>query len=227
MQAIVDTREYDPFELADELNGREEITDVEIRELPCADIVIGGVAFERKRWPDFVGSMTEKRLSEQVDKMADAYEHRFVLIDESKPGRRDGNLIGVNSFRFSDIGANSVMGYIGRLTADGTPVIPCTDTRHLVWLAVKIAAKVNSPSESAFVPTGDVGTSVPVTVRMLASINGIGPKTAEAVYERFGTIERVGSASVHELTEVEGVGESTAKLIIAAITVGSDDDEAH
>ena len=50
---------------------------------------------------------------------------------------------------------------------------------------------------------------------VLQEIDGIGKKKRMALLERFGTIDKIMSASVEELCEVEGIGIELAKKIYA------------
>jgi len=50
---------------------------------------------------------------------------------------------------------------------------------------------------------------------LVSSLPGIGPKLADRALERFGTVRRVFSASVAELSAVKGIGRITAEKISA------------
>ena len=48
---------------------------------------------------------------------------------------------------------------------------------------------------------------------VLAEIDGVGKKKQIALMEKFGTIDKIMSATVEELSEAEGIGEELAKRI--------------
>jgi len=48
---------------------------------------------------------------------------------------------------------------------------------------------------------------------MLQGLPGVGPRIAKRMLERFGSVEKVITASVHELSCVEGIGRKKASLI--------------
>ena len=48
---------------------------------------------------------------------------------------------------------------------------------------------------------------------MLESLPEVGPKTARALLDEFGTVENVFTAEEEELSQVEGIGEPTARAL--------------
>jgi ERCC4-type nuclease len=56
---------------------------------------------------------------------------------------------------------------------------------------------------------------------LLQSFSGIGPKTAEAIIDKFGGVPLTWTVSSKELSEVPGIGKLTAKKLMSALDAGS------
>ena len=49
---------------------------------------------------------------------------------------------------------------------------------------------------------------------VLEEIDGVGAKKRKALLDKFGTIDKIMDADVHELCQADGIGEELAKRII-------------
>lgn len=81
--------------------------------------------------------------------------------------------------------------------------------------------------EAVTAATGDGVSATPdADVRaVLAGISGVGPAKQEALLDRFDSVEELESASVDELTEVRGFGESLAASVKEQLEAGAADRE--
>lgn len=178
--------------------------------LDAADLVVNGVGFERKTPSDFVSSLTDGRLHEQAEKLRDAYDHAYVLLE--------GSFDDFAHLEHSRLNAQSARGMAARLTADGIPVIPCYDRPTLIDMAVRLGRKHAEPASTSMTPSAAVADA-PLGVRLWACFDGVGPTRAEALHEAigsptvpaWGTLRPEGIAE--KLTEVEGIGEKTAERL--------------
>lgn len=208
---VVDDRE--PEAVAAAFRARPDVDAVTVSRLVSGDIVIGDVGFERKTGGDYLGSAlgrTGTDLEGQVAAMAQAYDHSYVLVE--------ADLDELEAQRPGVAGA-SIHGTIASITARfGVPVVPVGDLGRLVDLAVRLARKHAEEPSRRSLSTGAVPVlHEPVAKRMYGCIEGIGPGTAEALYEAFPTVEALLDASKEELLSIDGVGPTRAKAVYTAV----------
>jgi len=142
-----------------------------------------------------------------VRRLNEAYAHTYVLLESELPA--DGD---------EGVPAAAVRGSVASITARlGTPVIPCSDTARLVDLAVRLGRKhVEEPSTRGL-PAGPVTAfDAPTAKRMDGCIDGIGPNTADRLYEAYPSVVDLGAASPEELTAIDGIGPKRADAVYSA-----------
>ncbi|WP_440007547.1 ERCC4 domain-containing protein [Halomicrococcus sp. SG-WS-1] len=210
VRVAVDDRE--PSVVVRELREHPDVTDVEVRRLEAGDLVVGKTGFERKTLDDYVGSVvgrTGSDLRDQVLKLTEGYDHAYVLLE--------GNLSDVADMN-PEVRQAVVHGSMASFTArHDAPVLPCSDCERLVDVAVRIGRKHLESPTARPVPSGTVtGRTAPTTKRIYGCIEGVGPATADALYEAFPTVEALLDASEAELLDVAGVGEKRARAVRAA-----------
>ncbi len=208
---VVDDRE--PEHVVAGLRAHPDVDAVTVRRLDAGDVVVGDVGFERKTAGDYLGSVlgrTGTDLEGQVAAMAEAYDRAYVLV-EADLAELEAQRPGLNG--------SSVRGSLASITArSGVPVIPCGDGERLVDLAVRLARKhVESPAVRALSPGAVPVRNEPVAKRMYGCIEGIGPGTAESLYEVFPTVAALLDASREDLLAVDGVGPARADAVYAAL----------
>lgn len=209
MNVIVDDRE--PNAVVRTLRDHPDVTSLEIDRLHAGDIVIGEAAFERKTLSDFVRSVvgeTGTDLRDQATKMREGYRHAYVLLE--------GELSQV-----PELGVRPAVfhGCMASITARlDTPVIPCSSRERLVDVAIRLGEKHSNDPTARPVPAGSVtGRTAPTVKRMYGCIDGVGPETADALYESFPTMAALVAASNDDLRSVSGIGEKRANAIRTAI----------
>jgi ERCC4-type nuclease len=236
LSVAVDDRE--PEGLRRAVAAHDDVTAVDVRRLPAADIatidadedaeagagttaeasegaasVLGAVGIERKAVSDYANSAigtSGTDLREQVQKMDAAYDRAYVLLE--------GDLADVGERR-PGLDAAAVHGTMASFAArHDTPVIPCSDRERLVDVAVRLLRKHREDPSSRPLPAGSVtGYSTPRTKRLFGCIEGVGPQTADALYEAFPSVEALVSATPADLREVAGVGEKRAAAIVETL----------
>ncbi|MFC4450981.1 ERCC4 domain-containing protein [Halorussus aquaticus] len=232
LTVALDDRE--PAGLRRVIEAHDDVDAVEVRRLPAADIaavdafgtpsdspdsggaerrVAGSVGIERKTVDDYVSSAlgtTGTDLREQVEKMADAYDHAYILLE--------GDLSDVGARR-PGLSSAAVHGTMASFAArHDTPVIPCSDRQRLVDVAIRLLRKHGEEASPRPLSGGTVtGYAAPTTKRLFGVIEGVGPQTADALYERFPSVEALLAATPADLREVEGVGEKRAAAIFETL----------
>ena len=211
VDVTVDDRE--PVAVIEAVREHADVDGVAVERLDSGDVVVESMAVERKTLRDYVSGVMSRSgtdLEDQVERMTARYDHAYVLL-EGDMGDLDRLDTGVSPA--------AIRGSMASITARyGAPVVPCTDRRRLVDYAIRLGRKhLEEPSRRPL-PVGSVPSrSEPTAKRMYACIEGVGPGIADALYEAYPTVAALAAADREELTAVEGVGETRARTIQAAL----------
>lgn len=232
LTVAVDDRE--PGGVRRAVEAHPDVGRVEVRRLPAGDVAIlddedrdgeglvedggerhveGTVGIERKTVADYANSAlgtTGTDLREQVLKMGETYDHAYVLLE--------GDLSEVGARR-PGLNAEAVHGTMASHAArHDTPVVPCSDRERLVDVAIRLLRKHTEAPGARPLPGGTVtGYATPTTKRIYGCIEGVGPATADALYEAFPSVEALLAATREDLLAVEGVGEKRADAIFETL----------
>lgn len=213
---VVDVHE--PMDIKMLLLNHDDVGDWLEESLDAADIIVNGVGFERKTPSDFESSMTghQDRLDEQVEKLGEAFDHAYILLEGSFADFEDTH---------SDMNPQSARGKAASVTArHGIPVIPTggepssmAAQRLLTDYAVRLGRKHTEDPTSVSLPTA-TGSDVPTGVRMWAVIPGVGPTRAEALNDTLGSptafVRESSGTLIPSLETVDGIGSKTARRIV-------------
>jgi DNA excision repair protein ERCC-4 len=175
--------------------------DVRGVRLPAGDYVLSDrLVVERKGPADLAASIKDRRLFEQLARLADAYSS-VVLIVEGDP---------VHMHEAAWQGA------LGRALTIGASVLQTRDPRDTAeWVArlYRLEGKpASEPRGSPRVrrPTDDDLQTAEDVLRSLPGISTVG---ARRLLARFGSLERVFAAGRAELLEVRGIGPVRARTL--------------
>lgn len=145
-------------------------------------------------------------------------EMASILFNIATVLRREGN---VNPFRTAayERGARALMGYgeeVGDVLREGAAQVPFRPWQHI---GKKLQAKMREMAETgALDQYADLLAVLPAHQRSLMTIPGIGPKTADAVYETLGittAADLVRAARDGRLRRVKGFGEKRTSSVAA------------
>lgn len=189
--------------IATMLGGMPNV-EVTVQELSCGDYLLReDFPVERKAANDFILSIQDRRLFEQVAKMKGEYGRATFIIEGDVYATR------------SQMSADAIRGAISYLTAiedarvlttkniADTAALMATMARHLQeGLGYQVSLRGSKPK--------DLRTQAQFIIEGLP---GVGPGSAKALLSHFGTIGELAKADVKALREVPGIGEKTAKLI--------------
>lgn len=202
----------------DVLAAMEGIT-VEVTQLDVADYVLTeGLAVERKTVPDLAASIVDRRLFAQLERLRDRYE-RVVFVIEGR-GMYEGH----------NLHPNAVRGVLSYLTVlNGVAVVPSEgpeDTALLLAIMARHAQHGLGYEVSSHRTRR--GSTPDLRQRyVVEQLPGIGPKTAHALLERFGSLGALFAADEEALRAVPGMGPRRARAVrdlIAAEYVVRDDE---
>jgi Fanconi anemia group M protein len=161
------------------------------------------VCIEKKIIKDFIQSITDKRLFQQLRAMKDNFERPILIIEGEE------SLYGY-------LHPNIIRGALAAITVDlSIPILwtrDLADTAGLVyWIAKR--EQIDEKREVSL-----RNKRVPETLKeqqeyLISSLPNISLVRAEALLEHFKTPKNVFNASEKELQEVKGVGEKIAEKI--------------
>jgi ERCC4-type nuclease len=176
--------------------------------LPVGDYLLGGSPeriVERKTGSDFVSSVVDHRLFAQLDALAAAESISPLLILEGDPTGTQ-----------SRINVNAIYGALTYCTSIlRIPILPSKGPEETAELLVSIARQVQVKFQGPGpAPTKRAATLPEQQKNVLMSLPGIGPVTAQALLERFGSVRAVALASPEALTAVSGVTLERATLLV-------------
>jgi len=178
---------------------------VDCRTLPVADYVMSDrVAVERKTDRDFTASLTGRNLLGQIQELATNYERPLIVIE------------GPDLFTQTDVHPNAIRGMLAAITVDlGVPIICSRDAAETAMQLFVIAEREQLDKKRTPKVHGKkiLKTFQEQQEYVIAAIPSIGPATARALLEHFGSVETIFRAQTQELTKVRGVGKQTAQTI--------------
>ena len=162
------------------------------------------VAVERKTDRDFTASLTGRNLLGQIQELATNYERPLIVIE------------GPDLFTQTDVHPNAIRGMLAAITVDlGVPIICSRDAAETAMQLFVIAEREQLDKKRTPKVHGKkiLKTFQEQQEYVIAAIPFIGPATARALLEHFGSVETIFRAQTQELTKVRGVGKQTAQTI--------------
>ncbi len=178
--------------------------DVEIKQLAVGDYILSDkIAVERKRAEDFLESLINKRIFNQIDRLKEAYEKPILIIED----------VGLFSRNINERAIYGAIAYI--LTECDIPVIRTRDAEETASLLYAIAVreqfkKKKDVSLRGKKPKMSLKERQQFIIEGLPNVSAV---LAKRLLDYFGSVKNVINASLAELKRVEGIGEKKAKAI--------------
>ncbi len=163
-------------------------------------------AIERKTTGDLVGSITSKRIYEQMDKMSAFFTCNKILLIEGS--------IQKAAFVYPSL-HNLIYSIRGSAINRGFSIIETKDVYDTVQAVKWINAKVEEINKPAL-RTENIsldGVSADARLCGLCSIMGLGVDRAVSLAKKYGSVKAIANCTEKELTEVELIGKVMAKRI--------------
>ncbi len=204
MRIIVDNREKNSLVLAELISGCME---VELKQLEIADYIIEDTAIERKTISDFISSMMNKRLLQQLNGLQQ-YPSRLIIIEgmDEHEFYNDKNEGGIH--------ANAIRGMILSIIFDfATPVIFTKDSADTAKFLMVLAKRFEKKKQEIGLNPKRRARSVSEQQQfIIEGFPGIGPVSAKALLKKFGTIKGVINATPEELEKEKKLNGKKAKI---------------
>ncbi|MDP3918366.1 MAG: ERCC4 domain-containing protein, partial [Nanoarchaeota archaeon] len=173
--------------------------DVKIQNLEVGDFIVSErVGIERKAVQDFVDSIIDKRLLQQVQQLRKTFERPIIMIE----GVED-----IYSVR--NIHPNAIRGMLAWIAVDmKVPIVYTKDFRDSSEFIMTLARREQEDNDKEF---GLRGERKPLSTKELqeyivSGLPGVGPSLAKSLLKEFGTVSSIVNASEDELKEVEKIG---------------------
>lgn len=182
-------------------NVREE-------KLPTADVLIADeIAVERKEANDFIRSIIDGRVFDQIERMKESYPRAVVIVE--------GNLE-------SNLHPNAVKGAFCSITIDrGVPVLWSENEADTAAYIAVIAKRLLRGELPARLRPEKKRLSLKEQQQFIVeSLPGVGPQLARSLLKQFGSVEKVFSANTNKLRQVEKIGEKKAAEIRRVLSEG-------
>ncbi len=186
--------------------------------LSMGDFIISDrTAIERKTVDDFVASIIDGRLFEQISNLKSAYEMPILLVEGA-------------SFQTSrNIAPEAVMGAVASVIIDfGVPVVWTRSSSETALLLLALARREQSKGERR--PRIRMERKPDSLVReqefVVAGLPLVDTVLARRLLRAFGTIERIFVASDKELQDVEGIGRKISDRIRKLVTAPYREEDA-
>jgi Fanconi anemia group M protein len=205
VEVIADQRET-KSKVVRELDSSEGMG-VELETLEVGDYVLSDrVAVERKSVQDFIDTITGGRsLFDQMGDLSSSYARPLLVLE----GERE-------SLYATGVHPNAVRGALASVVVDyGVPVLFTADQEETAETLGVVARREQEERDREARVHGEKSSATLKEQQeyVVSSIADVGPVTARALLEEFGSVEEVMTATAEELQEAEGVGEKTATRI--------------
>ncbi|MBU0953608.1 MAG: hypothetical protein KKA90_04310 [Nanoarchaeota archaeon] len=175
---------------------------LQVGDYLCSD----RVGIERKRVQDFLASMTDMRLFEQLEKMVATFDRPLLLIE----GNAD------SLFLQDGIHENAIRGALASIAIDyKVPIIWTRNSMEtaaqIYWIAHREQRGEKRPMRIRVTKKAD---DLPAQQEfLLAGLPSVSTTLAKRLLDHFGTPQAVFHATIEQLCEVDKIGKKKATKI--------------
>ena len=178
--------------------------EVELKQLKVADYIVKDVAIERKTVSDFISSMINHRLQNQIEELQQ-YKNKLLIIEGIEEQELYPEENGVNP--------NAVRGFLlSILLKHKIPIIFTKDSEDTAKFMLVLAKK--QEKEISLNAKKKSFNKKEQMQFIIEGFPGVGPKTSKKLLEEFKTIREVINASEEELKKILGKKSEGFKKII-------------
>lgn len=184
----------------------ENNVDLKLEKIEVGDFVLSSrVAVEYKTTFDFVDSIIDGRLLQQVKLMKQSFERPVVIVE----GIED-------LYSLRKVHPNAIQGMLATIAVSyGIPMLFTKNFRETSSILRIIAKREQDETSKDFTLHAEkrIATLKEQQEYVVSSLPGIGAALAKPLLEKFKTIKRLVNASEEQLKKVDLIGEKKAKAI--------------
>ncbi len=178
---------------------------VETKPLEIGDYVVGEIIIERKTFSDFIASMLSKRLIIQLENMKQ-YEKKLLIL-EGKDFER---------LEKTKLHPNAIRGMILSISLDHkTPVVYTQSSEETASYLYLLAKREIRPIQEINLHAKKGKTKKEKIEYIVESVSNIGPKNAEKLLKKFGSIRKIINAPLNEIEKEIGKKAENFKIVEA------------
>jgi len=168
--------------------------EIELRELKVADYIVKDVAIERKTVSDFISSMINKRLLNQIEELKQ-YKNKLLIIE----GIDEQEIYPENK----GVSQNSIRGFLlSILLKHKIPILFTQNYKDTAQFIHRIAMKKNQ--EMSIRANKKSLNKKEQMQFILEGFPGIGPKAAKKLLEKLSTLQNIFLAPQDKLKKILG-----------------------
>jgi Fanconi anemia group M protein len=179
---------------------------LKLEMLQVADYVLSPrCAVEFKTVEDFVQSIIDGRLLEQLKNMKQSYERPIVIVE----GTQD-------IFAIRNIHPNAIRGMLATIAVSyGIPILYTKDAKDTAAQLIAVAKREQALQKDGWQPHAEkrAMTLQEQQEFVVCALPNVGLNLAKELLAHFKSVKNIVNASEAELKEVDGVGEKKAKGI--------------
>ncbi|HLD00619.1 MAG TPA: DEAD/DEAH box helicase [Candidatus Nanoarchaeia archaeon] len=182
---------------------------VKTAQLNSADYILSGqVGVELKKIPDFVASIIDGRLLDQMKELRANFPKSILIIE----GEED--IYGVRK-----IHPNAIRGMLASITLDfNIPILYTKNPQDTALLLAIMAKREQGKDSGLSLPNQKPSTISEQQEYFISSLPGIGLSGAKKILEQLQTIKNLVNSNPQQLQELEGIGPKTAEKLVKLFT---------
>ena len=214
MKLIIDSRENSDLTKAVKHECIRLNIMTEKQWIEIGDYVFNDVCFEAKSTIDFLQSVINKRLWNQLDNMDRHYEHCILIIHGSiHQALAYPDYVNINMPE--QLIRNKFYGAIGKITLDTDVKLFWVEGPRKAAQIMTTICKMRPIDRNVINPRLLKSiTTDELRVNLLGTIKGVSEMKAQMLIDEFGSLMEIGEAEIEELTKLDGIGTTIANRII-------------
>lgn len=201
---IIDYREKNSLVASELVNLGFEI---EFKNLKVGDYLVKDIAIERKTVSDFISSMINKRLQNQIIELQQ-YKNKLLIIE----GIEEQELYSERGEGEKGMHPNSIRGFLISILINHKIPIIYTKNSDDTAKFISVIAKRKEHELSLNVSKNNLNKKERMQF-ILESFPQIGPKTAKKLLEKFKTLKNIFNATEEELKKLIGKKSETFRIV--------------